>query len=141
MALRTLSTGKVPPSSDPEFRTLTRNSVLNPGDAPFNREDLQPAADAADRLAFPDASSVAVSELPFSIVSYETDDTSYTTPALLQTLAAVDVGSMATATEDSEGTTMPTETGEPTAMPTAGGNRIMAGGMVLVAIVASVVLI
>ncbi|RBA17786.1 hypothetical protein FPRO05_11501 [Fusarium proliferatum] len=47
------------------------DGVLNPADDPFDRADLKPAAEADDRLAFPDATPV--SKLPFSVISYADD--------------------------------------------------------------------
>ncbi|KAJ4301398.1 hypothetical protein N0V90_003490 [Kalmusia sp. IMI 367209] len=62
------------------------DSVLSPGE--FDRASLKPSAPASERLAFPNASSV--SKLPFSSVAFATDRMGYTTtPALLQTVAAV----------------------------------------------------
>lgn len=110
--------------------------MLNPGDAPFDRANLQPAVDATDRLAFPDASSVPVSELPFSSVSYGTDDTSYTTPVLLQTLAAVETATMTTTTESSEGTAMPTGSEGIMPVPTDAANKVATGGVLAVALAA-----
>ena len=114
---------------------------MNPGDAPFDRNNLEPAAEATDRLAFPDAS--AVSELPFSEVSYATDDVSYTTPDLLKTLAAVDVSALETATATATGTgeDETTGTGEPTATTTGAGSRTMAGGAAFAALLAAGLLI
>ncbi|KAF4978478.1 hypothetical protein FZEAL_5164 [Fusarium zealandicum] len=116
------------------------DGVLNPADAPFDRAALEPAGDASDRLAFPSAS--AVSKFPFSVVSYDTDGASYTTPELLRTLAAVDVSAVATATATAtatDETSMPS--GEPTTVPTAGASKLMTGGVVLMALLVSMCMI
>jgi hypothetical protein len=63
-------------------------SVLSPGE--FDRASLKPSAPASERLAFPNAT--AVSDLPFSSISFIGDLMQYTsTPVLLQTMAAVAV--------------------------------------------------
>jgi hypothetical protein len=69
-------------------------SVLVPGE--FDRASLKPSAPASERIAFP--SATAVSELPFSSISFFGDLMSYTsTPVLLQTMAAVAVPTAASA--------------------------------------------
>ncbi|KAM6517667.1 hypothetical protein FSOLCH5_008635 [Fusarium solani] len=112
------------------------DGVLNPGDAPFDRAALEPAADPTDRLAFPDASPVSV--FPFSTVSYDTDDVSYTTPELLQTLSAVDVNAAAAVTTTEE---ISTPTRKATTVPTAGGSKLLAGGATLMALFVSILII
>jgi hypothetical protein len=90
--------------------TNSQISVLNPAAEPFDRETLDPEADAADRVAFADATPV--SSLPFSEVSFSTDTESYTTSELLLTVAAVPTETAAgdaTTTEPSP--TGPQETG------------------------------
>ena len=75
-------------------------------------------------------------------MSYGTDTMTYTTPELLRTLAAVDVDATATMAETTAMETgMPTEAGEPTPVPTAGGSKVMAGGMMVVAMVASALML
>ncbi|KAF4459664.1 Transforming growth factor-beta-induced ig-h3 [Fusarium albosuccineum] len=113
------------------------DGVLNPADAPFDRADLKPAADAADRVAFPDASSV--SELPFSSISYGTDSVSYTTPELLKTLIAVDPKATAAATATTTQDTA-SATGEATTVPTAEGSKVVASGAGLAALLVAVLL-
>ncbi|KAF2728816.1 FAS1 domain-containing protein [Polyplosphaeria fusca] len=62
------------------------DSVLSPGE--FDRASLKPSANASERLAFPNATSV--SSLPFTSVTFGGDLMTYTTtPELLQTVAAV----------------------------------------------------
>ncbi|KAF2866656.1 FAS1 domain-containing protein [Massariosphaeria phaeospora] len=68
------------------------DTVLSPG--PFDRTSFEPSEPVADRLAFPNATSVA--SLPFSSVSFAfgTNLETYTsTPELLKTVAAVATGS------------------------------------------------
>ncbi|KAJ3544915.1 hypothetical protein NM208_g2777 [Fusarium decemcellulare] len=113
------------------------DGVLNPADAPFDRADLKPAADAADRVAFPDASSV--SELPFSSISYGTDSVSYTTPELLKTLIAVDPKATGAATATTTQDTA-SATGEATTVPTAAGSKVVASGAGLAALLVAVLL-
>ncbi|KAF5020955.1 hypothetical protein F66182_7001 [Fusarium sp. NRRL 66182] len=115
------------------------DGVLNPADAPFDRSDLEPAADATDRVAFPDASPV--SRLPFSAISFGTDTATYSTPALLRTLAAVDVDALASATTaatatatSTSGEETPAATEEATPVATAGGSKVIAGGASLMAL-------
>ncbi|KAI8711230.1 FAS1 domain-containing protein [Fusarium sp. LHS14.1] len=112
------------------------DGVLNPGDAPFDRAALEPAADPADRLAFPDASPASV--FPFTTVSYDTDDVSYTTPELLRTLSAVDINAAVTVTA-TEKISTPTEIA--TTVPTAGGAKLLAGGATLMALFVSILII
>jgi hypothetical protein len=70
-------------------------SVLAPGD--FDRASIKPSAPASERVAFPNATSVAT--LPFSSVSFATDLEAYTTtPELLKTYAAVPTPKVAAAT-------------------------------------------
>lgn len=107
------------------------NSVLNPADDPFDRADLKPAAEADDRLAFPDATPV--SKLPFSVISYADDSQpTYTTPELLKTLKAIDVSALATATATADATTgagetTPTPTGV-TPVVNSANSKFVAGG-------------
>ncbi|KAH7129113.1 FAS1 domain-containing protein [Dactylonectria macrodidyma] len=112
------------------------DGVLNPSDAPFDRADLEPAADPTDRLAFPDASTV--SELPFSSASYDTDSVSYTTPELLRTLVAVGVSATAPATTTEE-TSAPT--GEVSTVPTAGSSKVVASGAAAMALLVAIFMI
>ncbi|CVL13615.1 uncharacterized protein FPRN_05038 [Fusarium proliferatum] len=107
------------------------DGVLNPADDPFDRADLKPAAEADDRLAFPDATPV--SKLPFSVISYADDSQpTYTTPELLKTLKAIDVSALATATATADaatgaGETTPTPTGV-TPVVNAASSKFVAGG-------------
>ncbi|KAJ4268853.1 hypothetical protein NW762_002923 [Fusarium torreyae] len=118
------------------------DGVLNPADDPFDRADLEPAADATDRLAFPDASPV--SKLPFSVVSYATESETYTTPELLRTIAAVDTAALATATADATATTgegAATPTGDATPVATAAGSKVIAGGATMVAVLIAMLMV
>ncbi|CRK31825.1 hypothetical protein BN1723_014559 [Verticillium longisporum] len=92
----------------------------------FDRNTLTPSAPAADRVAFPNASPV--SKLPFSSVSFGNDLATYTTPALLSTMAAV-----ATPTPEGEATS-----GAPETVPTAGAAGRGAVGALAVGAVAGV---
>ncbi|EEU33526.1 uncharacterized protein NECHADRAFT_105769 [Fusarium vanettenii 77-13-4] len=112
------------------------DGVLNPGDASFDRAAVEPAADPTDRLAFPDASPASV--FPFSTVSYDTDDVSYTTPELLRTLSAVDANAAVTVTTTEE---ISTPTGIATTVPTAGGSKLLAGGASLMVLFVSILII
>jgi hypothetical protein len=76
------------------YTNTSFSSVLVPGE--FDRASLKPSAPASERIAFP--SATAVSELPFSSISFFGDLMSYTsTPVLLQTIAAVAVPTAASA--------------------------------------------
>lgn len=79
-----------------------------------------------------------MSVFPFSTVSYDTDDVSYTTPELLQTLSAVNVNAAATVTATEE---ISTPTGQVTPVPTAGGSKLVAGGATLMALFVSILII
>ncbi|KAL0939233.1 beta-ig-h3 fasciclin [Colletotrichum truncatum] len=93
------------------------DSVLSP--APFDRASLEPSAPAADRVAFPNATSV--SSLPFSTVSFATDLMTYTTtPRLLQTVAAV-------ATPATNATT--TASNRPVPVPTGAAGGLLPGAV------------
>ncbi|KAK2051432.1 FAS1 domain-containing protein [Colletotrichum caudatum] len=97
------------------------DSLLSPGD--FDHASLEPSAPAAERLAFPGASSV--SSLPFSTVSFAADLMAYTTtPKLLQTVAAV-----ATATVSAI-TTTTTLSSQPVPVPTSSGSGLFSSAIV-----------
>ncbi|KAK2040870.1 Fasciclin-domain-containing protein [Colletotrichum somersetense] len=97
------------------------DSVLSPGD--FDRASLKPSAPAAERLAFPGASSV--SSLPFSSVSFATDLMAYTTtPTLLQTVAAV---ATATASATIATTTL---SSQPVPVPTSSGSGLFSSAII-----------
>ncbi|KAK7186440.1 hypothetical protein DPSP01_002127 [Paraphaeosphaeria sporulosa] len=73
------------------------DAVLNPGD--FDRASLKPSAPASERIAFPSAAAVPISELPFSSIAFQGDQETYTkTPALLQTMIAVPTSTSGAAT-------------------------------------------
>jgi hypothetical protein len=117
-----------------------QTSVLNPADAPFDRADLEPAADATDRLAFPDATPV--SKLPFSVISYAAESETYTTPELLRTMKVIDVSALATATADA------TSTDEAAATPTgvtpvvnAASSKTIAGGASVMAVLVALMMV
>ncbi|KAF5966951.1 transforming growth factor-beta-induced ig-h3 [Fusarium coicis] len=120
--------------------------VLNPADDPFDRADLKPAADADDRLAFPDATPV--SKLPFSVISYADDSQpTYTTPELLKTLKAIDVSALATATATATadattgaGETTPTPTGV-TPVVNAASSKFVAGGAGVFAVLIALLMV
>ncbi|KAI6779338.1 uncharacterized protein J7T54_000436 [Emericellopsis cladophorae] len=112
------------------------DSVLNPADDDFDREDIMPYADASDRVAFEDASPV--SELPFSA---PTPEMTYTTPGLLETYAAVatDGDMEATQTGDDDEDS-PDATG--TSAPEEGGAvKMMTGGVLAGAMLVSMLMI
>ncbi|KAI5239290.1 FAS1 domain-containing protein [Aureobasidium subglaciale] len=102
------------------------DTVLAPGE--FDRATLEPSALAADRLSFPNASKVA--KLPFTSVAFEGDLMTYpSTPALLQTVAAVATGASrsaaatpATTTSNGSSTSPPlvTYTGSAISLVTSG---------------------
>ncbi|KAG9254494.1 FAS1 domain-containing protein [Emericellopsis atlantica] len=111
------------------------DGVLNPADAPFDRADIMPEADASDRVAFENATPVSM--LPFSTT---TPEMSYTTPELLQTYAAVaaDGDMEATMTSDMGGDS----TGEPSSVPTdSGAVKMMTGGVLAGAMLVSMLMI
>lgn len=112
-------------------------SVLNPSDAPFDRDDIKSEAKPTDRLAFADASPV--SKLPFSSISYAADDATYTTPALLKTLIAVDVSALATPTGGPDAKSTPT--GEAGTVSTGAGSRLVASGAAIFALAVSLLMI
>ncbi|OBS17809.1 hypothetical protein FPOA_09539 [Fusarium poae] len=116
------------------------DTVLNPADAPFDRADIKPAADATDRLAFP--SATPVSKLPFSVITYVGETGTYTTPELLRTLQAIDVDALATATA-----TATSDAGESASTPTdvtpvvnGANTKVAAGGAGLFALVAAMIM-
>ncbi|KAI5238033.1 FAS1 domain-containing protein [Aureobasidium subglaciale] len=102
------------------------DTVLAPVE--FDRATLKPSALAADRLSFPNASKVA--KLPFTSVAFEGDLMTYSsTPALLQTVAAVateasrsDAATSATTTSNGSSTSPPlaTYTGSAISLATSG---------------------
>jgi hypothetical protein len=108
--------------------------VLNPGDAPFDRSDIEASAEPTDRLAFPGASTV--SALPFSSVSFDTDSATYTTPELLKTIMAVDVSAMATPTGVEE--SGETGSSEPTTVPDSGSSKVVATSAMIAALAVAV---
>ncbi|SPJ73087.1 uncharacterized protein FTOL_02816 [Fusarium torulosum] len=118
------------------------DTVLNPADAPFDRADLEPAADATDRLAFPDATPV--SKLPFSVISYASESETYTTPELLRTMKVVDVSALATATADATSAdgaaATPTATGV-TPVVNAASSRTIAGGASVMAVLLAIMMV
>ncbi|THY85808.1 FAS1 domain-containing protein [Aureobasidium pullulans] len=87
------------------------DTVLAPGE--FDRASLQSSAAAAERVAFPSASAVA--KLPFTSVAFEGDIMTYSsTPALLQTVAAV-----ATSRSNTAATSRPTANATTSSPPLA----------------------
>ncbi|KAF9741127.1 hypothetical protein PMIN01_00666 [Paraphaeosphaeria minitans] len=87
--------------------------VLSPGN--FDRASLKPSVPVSERTAFPSASAVPISELPFSSIAFQGDRETYTkTPALLQTAIAVPTSTSGAATTGAATGTQstPTPTGE-----------------------------
>ncbi|KAL5443198.1 hypothetical protein PMIN05_003771 [Paraphaeosphaeria minitans] len=88
-------------------------NVLSPGN--FDRASLKQSVPVSERTAFPSASAVPISELPFSSIAFQGDRETYTkTPALLQTAIAVPTSTSGAATTGAATGTQstPTPTGE-----------------------------
>ncbi|KAF1965702.1 FAS1 domain-containing protein [Bimuria novae-zelandiae CBS 107.79] len=88
------------------------DNVLAPGE--FDRASLTPSANPSDRLAFENASSVPLSELPFTSIAFEGDQETYSMmPVLLQTVMAVPTptAEASPTASDSKSTVTPTPTG------------------------------
>ncbi|KAL1591689.1 hypothetical protein SLS60_011688 [Paraconiothyrium brasiliense] len=118
------------------------DSVLSPGE--FNRDSLTPSANASERVAFPSASSVPISELPFSSIAFQGDQETYsTTPALLQTwIAAATPTSGASTTGNGSGQSTPAPTGQQQQFPGAASGLVPVAAMALsVAVGAAAVLL
>ncbi|KAI5200197.1 FAS1 domain-containing protein [Aureobasidium subglaciale] len=112
------------------------DTVLAPGE--FDRAALEPSARAADRLSFPNASKVV--RLPFTSVAFEGDLMTYSsTPALLQTVAAVATGaSRSDAATSATTTSNGSSTSPPLATYTGSAISLATSGVMLMAVAVGV---
>ncbi|KAI5206025.1 FAS1 domain-containing protein [Aureobasidium subglaciale] len=113
------------------------DTVLAPGE--FDRASLEPSALAADRLSFPNASKVA--KLPFTSFAFEGDLMTYSsTPALLQTVAAVATGASRSAATPATTTTASngSSTSPPLATYTGSAISLATSGAMVMAVAVGV---
>jgi hypothetical protein len=106
--------------------------VLSPGE--FDRASLMPSAPASERIAFPSASAVPLSALPFTNIAFQGDQETYTkTPVLLQTIIAIatPTAGAGNTTSAPTGSSTPTPTGQPQEFAGAGNGLFPAAAMAL----------